>query len=178
MDTCKNVYSAVYCTPETCKLEAICSNAPRTGDTLKVFNTWRVGFEVFTTTDLDAGDIVGEYTGVLCEYDALIDGQPDPLKHRSGYTMLYNRMSIRKKYVYVEALNHGYTTRFINHACGPNSAFVEMQKRANVKVLVKMIKDVKAGAQITVNYGPERWFKCAWDLCWNVSGGAEDESRK
>ncbi|GMF27020.1 unnamed protein product [Phytophthora lilii] len=31
----------------------------------------------------------------------------------------------------------------------------------DVGVVVKMIKDVKAGAEITVNYRPETWFKCA-----------------
>ncbi|KAG3205265.1 hypothetical protein PC128_g1502 [Phytophthora cactorum] len=29
-----------------------------------------------------------------------------------------------------------------------------------------MTKDVKAGAQITVHYGNERWFKCACEVCW------------
>ncbi|KAE8878753.1 hypothetical protein PF005_g27201 [Phytophthora fragariae] len=42
------------------------------------------------------------------------------------------------------------------------------QNRSSVKVIVKMIEDVKAGAQITVNYGKERWFTCACDDCWQV----------
>ncbi|KAF1791471.1 SET domain [Phytophthora cactorum] len=66
----------------------------------------------------------------------------------------------------VEALNYGWTTRFISHACDPNTAFAEMENRTNVKVLIKMIKNVKPGAQITVNYGPERWFKSTCDACW------------
>ncbi|KAG3115801.1 hypothetical protein PI124_g11038 [Phytophthora idaei] len=39
-----------------------------------------------------------------------------------------------------------------------------------------MIKDVKAGAQITVHYGNERWFKCTCDDCWHGedNGGGKD----
>ncbi|KAE9066974.1 hypothetical protein PF007_g28246 [Phytophthora fragariae] len=80
--------------------------------------------------------------------------------------MLYNAMPSRKKFVYVEALNCGSITRFLSHACEPNAAFVELQNRTSVKVLVKMIDDVKAGAEITVHYGDETWFKCACDNCW------------
>ncbi|GMF45576.1 unnamed protein product [Phytophthora fragariaefolia] len=88
------------------------------------------------------------------------------MKNNSGYTMLYNTMSVGGKFVYVEALECGFTTRFISHACEPNAAFVEVHNRTRVKVLVRMIKDVKAGTQITVDYGDEMWFKCACDDCW------------
>ncbi|KAG1698670.1 hypothetical protein DVH05_014627 [Phytophthora capsici] len=57
-------------------------------------------------------------------------------------------------------------TRFISHSCEPNATFLEQQTRSRVRVLVKMIKNVQAGAQITVHYGNERWSKCACDLCW------------
>ncbi|KUF89401.1 DNA polymerase delta small subunit [Phytophthora nicotianae] len=127
----------------------------------------RVGLGVYTTTDLDVGDVVGEYCGELSEFPTVVHGQPDQaVKQNSGYTLLYNAKSTKKNYVYVDALKCGSITRFISHACDPNAAFVEQQTRTRVKVLVKMIKDVKAGAQITVHYGNERWFKCACDDCW------------
>ncbi|ETP04877.1 hypothetical protein F441_18431 [Phytophthora nicotianae CJ01A1] len=34
-----------------------------------------------------------------------------------------------------------------------------------------MLKNVKAGAQITVHYGNERWFRCACDDCWSDDDG-------
>jgi SET domain-containing protein len=73
----------------------------------------------------------------------------------------------------VDALKCGSITRFISHACHPNVAFVEQHNRCEVKVLVKMIANVKAGAQITVNYGKERWFRCACDVCWCEDGNKE-----
>ncbi|ETP52174.1 hypothetical protein F442_02772 [Phytophthora nicotianae P10297] len=166
-DSCANAGAAVYCTPSCCNLGARCSNASINRTTVKLFETGRVGVGVYTTTDLDVGDIVGEYVGKLSEWSALVPGQPDQaMKANSGYTLLYNVKSVKKKYVYVDALTCGSITRFISHACDPNAVFVEMQNRRNAKVIVKMIKNVKAGAEITVNYGNERCFVCACEDCW------------
>ncbi|ETL97879.1 hypothetical protein L917_04917 [Phytophthora nicotianae] len=142
--------------PQYCKLGAICSNAPRTLSSLKLFDTGRVGLGVYTTTDLDVGDVLGEYCGELSELPAVVE----------GYTLLYNTRSVNNNYVYVDALRCGSITRFISHSSEPNATFLEQQTRSRVRVLVKMIKNVKTGAQITVHYGNERWFKCACDLCW------------
>ncbi|KAG2783105.1 hypothetical protein PC129_g10773 [Phytophthora cactorum] len=106
---------------------------------------------------MDVGDIVGGYAGELSEFAAMVKGQPtQSMEQNSGYTLLYNAKSVNKKYVYVEALNSGSVTRSISHACDPNAAFMELQNRTSVKVLVKMIKDANAEAEITVNYGSER----------------------
>ncbi|OWZ03528.1 Set domain-containing hypothetical protein [Phytophthora megakarya] len=171
MDTCDNAIAAVFCTPSSCKLGALCSNTPRVRETLKLFDTQRVGLSVYTTADMDVGDIVGEYTGELREYDAVVPGQPPiAVKQNSGYTLLMRTKSVRKKYVYVDALHCGSITRYISHSCDPNAVFVEAQNGADVKVLVRMLKDVKAGAQITVHYGDETWFTCMCDTCWKASG--------
>ncbi|ETL91278.1 hypothetical protein L917_10110 [Phytophthora nicotianae] len=179
LDTCSNVASASFFTPKYCKLGATCSNAPRTLDTLKLFDTGRVGLGVYTTTALDVGDVIREYCGELTEFAAAVEGQPaQARKHNSGYTMLYNAKSVRGKYVYVDALRCGSITRFLSHACQPNAAFVEQQTRSRVRVLVKMIKNVKASAQVTVHYGDEHWFKCACDVCWEDQRGQEESSEE
>ncbi|POM77459.1 Set domain containing hypothetical protein [Phytophthora palmivora] len=171
IDTCDNAVAAVFCTPSSCKLGALCSNTPRVRETLKLFNTERVGLSVYTTADMDVGDIVGEYTGELSEYDAVVPGQPPmAVKQNSGYTLLMHTKSVRKKFVYVDALRCGSIMRFISHSCDPNAAFVEVRNGVGVKVLVRMLKDVKAGAQITVHYGDETWFTCMCDTCWKASG--------
>jgi hypothetical protein len=166
LDVYKNVESATFCTPSCCSLDARCSNAPHTLETLKLFDTKRVGLGVFTTTALDVGDVIGEYCGELSELPTLVDGQPNQAVHQnSGYTLLYNAKSKARNYVYVDALKCGSITRFISHGCQPNAAFVEQHNRSEVKVLVKMSANVKAGAEISVHYGKERWFRCACDVC-------------
>jgi hypothetical protein len=167
LDVCTNVASATFCTSSCCRLGARCSNAPQSLETLNLYDTKRVGLGVYTTTALDVGDVIGEYCGELSELPAVVDGQPDQaVQQNSGYTLLYNAKSVKSNYVYVDALTCGSITRFISHACRPNAAFVEQQNRTEVKVLVKMIESVKAGAQIAVHYGKERWFRCACDVCW------------
>jgi len=176
-DTCSNVASASFCTSKYCKLGVRCSNAPRTLDTLKLCNTGRVGLGVYTATDLDVGDVLGEYCGEMTEFPAVVEEQPPlALKENNGYTFLYNAKSSNGNYVYVYALRCGSVTRFICHSCNPNAAFVEQQTRSRVRLLVKLIKNVAAGAQITVQYGNERWFKCACDQCWQEPIRLEDSS--
>ncbi|KAE9238920.1 hypothetical protein PF004_g8190 [Phytophthora fragariae] len=82
-----------------------------------------------------------------------MEGQPAAMmKQNSGYTMLLHERSVTRKFVYVEVLKCGSTTRFLSHACDPNVAFFEMQNRTTVKELTITIKSVNAGTQLTVNY--------------------------
>ncbi|POM80809.1 Set domain containing hypothetical protein [Phytophthora palmivora] len=179
MDECNNALMEMFCTPTCCSLGARCSNAPRSLKTLKLFDTHRVGLGVYTTSNLDVGDVLGEYCGELSEYPAIVEGQAkQAVKQNSGYTLLYNAKSEARNYVYVDALHCGSITRFISHACDPNAAIVEQQNRSRVKAMVKMIKDVQAGAEITVNYGDERWFKCACDHCWQANAGQAEKTSK
>ncbi|KAG2895225.1 hypothetical protein PC115_g17904 [Phytophthora cactorum] len=169
-DVCKNVASATFCTPTCCNLGVRSSNAPRVLKTLRLFATGRVGLGAYTNTSLDVGDVVDEYCGKLSEFPANVEWQPDQaVKQNSGFTLLYNAKSTKRNYVYVDALKCRSITRFIWPACDPNAAFVEQQTRARIKVLVKMIKDVNTGNQITDHHGNERWFKCACDDCCKAS---------
>ncbi|OWY98365.1 Set domain-containing hypothetical protein, partial [Phytophthora megakarya] len=63
----------------------------------------------------------------------------------------------------------GSITRFLSHCCTPNAALVELQNGPNVKVLVRMLKDSRAGARITIHYGDETWFTCMCEQCWASS---------
>ncbi|GMF51950.1 unnamed protein product [Phytophthora fragariaefolia] len=158
--SCTNAQLTIYCTPGCCGMRAACSNTPQTlyspkkPSPLRLYVTERVGLGVFTTIYIKVGDVVGEYAGMLCEYDAIVEGQPTrALKENCGYTMLLHAKSVKNKYVYVEALEYESITRFTSHACEPNVQFVEVQKRTTVKVMAVMLKTVRPGSQLTVNYG-------------------------
>ncbi|KAG3245175.1 hypothetical protein PI124_g10085 [Phytophthora idaei] len=95
MDGCNNIGAGVFCTPNCCTLDAHCSNALRSRDTLKLFDTGRVGLGVYMTVEMDVGEIVGEYTGELSEFEGIVTGQPDQaMKRNSGHTRLYNAKSV------------------------------------------------------------------------------------
>ncbi|ETK77228.1 hypothetical protein L915_16497 [Phytophthora nicotianae] len=151
------LWTSTFCTHRLCNLGAKCSNETRTLTTPKLFETERVGLGVNTTTDLDVNDVVGEYCGGLLEFPALVEGKPaQAVKQNSCYPLLYNAKSTKGNYVYVDALACGSITHFISHAGDFNAALFELQTWSRVKVLVKMINDVKAGTQIAVHYGEER----------------------
>jgi hypothetical protein len=167
MDSCRNAELSIYCTAACCSLDGACSNSPRASHpALRLYDTCRVGLGVHTTESIEVGDIVGEYVGGLFEYPAIVEGQPaQAVKQNSGYTMLLNAKSLSGNFVYIEALHCGSMMRFMSHACVPNVEFVEMQNGSDVKVLARMIKSVRPGTYLTVNYGDEVWFKCACDAC-------------
>ncbi|KAE9052046.1 hypothetical protein PR001_g862 [Phytophthora rubi] len=112
-------------------------NTPRTHSGLRICDTQRLGLGVYTTQKFWAGEIVRSTAGIC-----------------------------RSKFVYVEAMAAGSIARFLQHACRPNVQFVEMQNMTQVKVLYRTISTVDVGAQITVSYGKEIWFKFACDPCW------------
>uniref|UniRef100_H3GZH6 SET domain-containing protein n=1 Tax=Phytophthora ramorum TaxID=164328 RepID=H3GZH6_PHYRM len=133
---------------------------------LQLHDTCRVGLGVHTTAYIELGDVVGECVGRLFEYPAVIEGQPrQAIKQNSEYTVLLNAQSASGVYVYIEALNCGSITLFMSHSCNPNVEFVKIQNGTTVKVLARMIKAVRPGTQLTVNYSDEVWFKCACDTC-------------
>ncbi|KAE9047702.1 hypothetical protein PR001_g4096 [Phytophthora rubi] len=143
------------------------SNSPRSHLGLTLYDICRVGLDVHTTAYIEAGDVVDEYVERLFECPAVIEGQPpQATKQNSGCIMLLNVKSVSGMYVYIAALNCGSITRFISHSCNSNVEFVEMQNGADVKVLARMIKTIRPGTQLTVNYGDKNWFKCACDSCW------------
>ncbi|KAE9150443.1 hypothetical protein PF006_g5174 [Phytophthora fragariae] len=142
-------------------------NSPRSHLGLTLYDICRVGLDVHTTAYIEAGDVVDEYVERLFENPAVIEGQPpQATKQNSGCIMLLNVKSVSGMYVYIAALNCGSITRFISHSCNSNVEFMEMQNGADVKVLARMIKTIRPGTQLTVNYGDKNWFKCACDSCW------------
>jgi hypothetical protein len=164
LGTCWNVTAAIFCTPHCCKLGPVCSNAPCSLSTLKLFDTLRVGLCVFTTTFLNVGDVLGEYAGKLCAYDAMVEVQPEQAcKQNSGYTMLPHTKSTSMKFVYIEALECGFTRRYTIHSC--QRCFRGDGERHGGESAAVMISDVTARTELTVNYGDEIWFKCACDEC-------------
>ncbi|ETM30589.1 hypothetical protein L914_21734 [Phytophthora nicotianae] len=68
---CRNADTAFYCTPDICRLDTLCSDAPRTHPGLRIYNTRRLGLGVYTTQKLCAGEIVAEYCGKMQEYEAM-----------------------------------------------------------------------------------------------------------
>ncbi|EEY56053.1 uncharacterized protein PITG_08819 [Phytophthora infestans T30-4] len=72
----------------------------------------------------------------------------------------------------------GNITRFMNHSCAANCRFYEAQNRRFVTVVVVTMEDIRAGSEVTLNYGDELWFKCQCgaDGCCGESIISSDDS--
>ena len=118
-----------------------------------------VGHGVFTEIDLKRGDMVCEYTGVLCQ---------DVADDENGYIWDYPTFNYevvpgkkrRKKIRYcIDALQEGNFARFINHTIRKHqNVGVCIVPRNNLwHVIYVARKTIKAGQQLVTFYGTDYW---------------------
>lgn len=109
------------------------------------------GRGIFAAADLPAGQRVIEYKGKVitqAQADRLYDDSLD-----SGHTFLF---TLNDKYI-IDANHDGNSARWINHSCEPNcEAVIHVNINGDERkdrVFIETIKPVKAGEELTYNYG-------------------------
>ncbi|MBB5014626.1 SET domain-containing protein [Rehaibacterium terrae] len=109
------------------------------------------GNGVFAAVDLPAGTRLIEYKGRLrthAEADELYGDQAE-----TGHTFLF---TLNDEYV-IDANNDGNVARWINHGCTPNCEAVLVEHpgsdRRRDRVFIETIRDIRAGEELTYNYG-------------------------
>ncbi|MFB9066804.1 SET domain-containing protein [Pseudofulvimonas gallinarii] len=109
------------------------------------------GRGIFAATDLPAGIRVIEYKGTI-----ITDAQADRLYGDSldtGHTFLF---TLNEKYI-IDANQKGNSARWINHSCEPNcEAVIHVDPDGDDRkdrVFIETIRPVKAGHELTYNYG-------------------------
>ena len=109
------------------------------------------GNGVFATADIPAQTELVEYKGRLLTHaqaDRLYDGSTD-----TGHTFLF---TLNDRFV-IDANAEGNVARWINHSCAPNcQALVEEDekgRRRNDRVLIETLREVRAGEELTYDYG-------------------------
>ena len=111
------------------------------------------GNGVFATAPIKKGEDIVEYKGKMithAEADALHFGDID-----TGHTFLF---TLNEEYI-LDANSKGNVARWINHSCEPNAiAFVHGHKSEDLRkdrVIIEALRDIKAGEEITYDYGFE-----------------------
>lgn len=100
------------------------------------------GRGVFTSAPILSGDLVER-----CE--ALV------LKHpRRGSTL--DHYVFRHGAVSLLALGNG---SLYNHSARPNCVFTTFSGNGRAFVLFHAVRDIAAGEELTINYGPDLWFR-------------------
>ena len=109
------------------------------------------GNGVFATEAIKKGDRIVRYKGKLRTHDEVDEEYGDD--DEDGHTFLF---TLNDDYV-VDANIDGNTARWINHSCDPNcEALIDEHDGKNRKkdrVVIEAIRDIKAGEELTYNYG-------------------------
>jgi hypothetical protein len=109
------------------------------------------GNGVFADEPIKKGERIVRYKGLLRTHDEVDDayGEID----ENGHTFLF---TLNDKYV-IDANIDGNIARWINHSCSPNCEAVIQEsdsgKKRKDKVFIEAIRDIKAGEELTYNYG-------------------------
>lgn len=111
------------------------------------------GNGVFAKIDIAKGEPIVQYKGKLITHD-----EADKKHHgdiETGHTFLF---SLNEKWI-VNANEEGNIARWINHSCEPNAiAYVHEHKSGKLKkdkIIIEALRPIKAGEEITYDYGFE-----------------------
>ncbi len=106
----------------------------------------QVGWGVFARTNLVAGEIIGEYAGVVHS-------------HKTGgtYTMAYQK--IQDQALNIDARFMGNITRFVNHSERPNIEAIETVTADGIlHIEFKLLKNISTHQQLFIDYGSSYWI--------------------
>lgn len=109
------------------------------------------GNGVFAVRDIPKGTRIIEYKGELISHkkaDRLYEGGSE-----TGHTFLF---TLNDTYI-IDANVNGNDARWINHSCTPNCEAVtdedEDEDPAKDHVFIEAIRDIRAGEELSYNYG-------------------------
>jgi SET domain-containing protein len=109
------------------------------------------GNGVFATAAIRKGERIVRYKGKLRSHDEVDEEYGDD--DENGHTFLF---TLNDEYV-IDANVGGNIARWINHSCKPNcESEIEENangKRSKDKVFIHALRDIKAGEELTYNYG-------------------------
>ena len=109
------------------------------------------GNGVFAIAPIKKGERVIRYRGVLRTHEEVDAGDTGDVE--SGHTFLF---TLNDEYV-IDANKKGNDARWMNHSCAPNcEALIEEAEgddRREDKVFIEALRDIKAGEELTYNYG-------------------------
>lgn len=113
-----------------------------------------VGYGVFADKDLAKKTYIGEYTGTVRQVF---------IKHwkSTDYWFVYPLEEICRVYYAIDASKQGNITRFVNHSDEPNCEMTSVFAHGAYHIVLYTKRPIKAGEQLTYDYGPDYWKKRA-----------------
>lgn len=113
------------------------------------FISKNVGVGVFAEQDLQPGDFLGEYTGVVMHRDDV---------HGKDYTWEYPVITEDNRRVSLDAKNKGNELMLVNHGNDPNVKVKYILGTDGLwHICYLVIRPIKKGQQVLVSYGSKYW---------------------
>ena len=112
-----------------------------------------IGYGVFATTDIAAGDFIGVYAGQLRPVRAMNDKNPED----TDYAWYYTVDSPDGKKLIIDGKYRGNELRFINHDSNPNTKRIDIIVGDRFYVCYVAQQNISKNTQLTVDYGHGYW---------------------
>ncbi|GMF63908.1 unnamed protein product [Phytophthora fragariaefolia] len=145
-----NATASIFYAKDNCKFRGHCSNSIQESPHLELSQS-ETGIGVRVTATFLIGATLALYTGLLTDYDF------DKDKVQRKCVVSLQSRGKRNTKLYANAQAWGTYARITNYNCNPNTEF-ELCHNREVHVIVKVIKKIAPGSEITVDYG-STWFK-------------------
>jgi uncharacterized protein len=107
-------------------------------------------YGLFAETDIYAWEFIGEYTGVVRRHYSIFSEIND-------YCFLYPTSRYFFGKYFIDGEKAGNEIRFANHSDRPNCESTGIFSNGMFHMILRAIKDIPAGAQITYDYGERYW---------------------
>lgn len=112
----------------------------------------KLGHGVFAKKNIKAGEMIGDYTGILCNMDSIKD---------TLYSFSYPAIRVDGTEIdnfVIDASEAGNITRFVNHSTHNPNVYVETIPYKNIWHQVFIAScDINEGEQLFIDYGSGYW---------------------
>ncbi len=110
----------------------------------------KIGYGLFAESPLKPWSFIGEYAGLLRKRSRLF---PDI----NDYCFMYPKEWLGWGLYTIDSKDRGNYTRFINHSDEPNCEAIAVFYEGIFRIVLRTIKEIVAGEQLTYDYGDIYW---------------------
>ena len=115
-----------------------------------------IRYGLITLVDLQEGDFIGEYTGIIQVSDGGLLRE-DHRGYSSDYAWDYPDFPVDWPDLEISSENAGNALRYVNHSFEPNCRVEHTLLDGFWQLFFLADQDIPAGTQLLVNYGEEYW---------------------
>lgn len=114
-----------------------------------------MGYGLYTKCKLKAEEYLGEYVGLVSNFQQSSISDEGNVHNTSDYALYY---PVCGGGYHIDAREYGNILRFMNHSDNPNAKFCCVILNKLAHVIVMTMREIEVNEQITVNYSSNYWL--------------------